>query len=65
MNLWPNNAQGPYRYHLVDVPSWAGNAKLTAAYPELERNTAESLEGKAAVILTNEGWVHEKASGLH
>ncbi|WP_157009878.1 hypothetical protein [Sphingobium sp. YBL2] len=47
------------------MPSWAGNAKLTAAYPELERNTAESLEGKAAVILTNEGWVHEKASGLH
>lgn len=58
-------SQVTYRYHLNDVPTWAGNSKLKAAYPDLERNTVASLEGKAAVILTNEGWVHEKASGLH
>lgn len=57
-------SQVTYRYHLRDMPAWAGNARLKAAYPELERNTAESLDGKAAVILTNDGWVHERSSGL-
>jgi len=57
-------SQVTYRYHLKDMPAWAGNAKMKAAFPELERNAAASLDGKAAVILTNEGWVHEKASGI-
>ncbi|PZU68655.1 hypothetical protein [Sphingobium sp.] len=55
-------SQVTYRYHLKDLPDWARNEKLKVAYPELERNAAESLDGKAAVILTNEGWVHERAS---
>jgi hypothetical protein len=29
-------------------------------FAQLKRDTAPSLEGKAAVILTSEGWVHER-----
>lgn len=57
-------SQVSYRHHLENLPAWTQNAKLRAAYPQLERDTAKSLDGKAAVVLTNEGWVHEKESGL-
>lgn len=54
-------SQVSYKYHLTDLPDWAKNPKVKAAFPDLARNTAESLDGKAAVVLTNDGWKHEKA----
>jgi len=57
-------SQVSYRHHLENLPAWTQNAKLRAAYPQLERDTGKSLDGKAAVVLTNESWVHEKESGL-
>ncbi|MBY9064881.1 hypothetical protein K7957_18250 [Sphingomonas yunnanensis] len=54
-------SQVSYKYHLADLPGWAKNQKMKAAFPNLARNTAESLDAKAAVILTNDGWKHEKA----
>jgi hypothetical protein len=54
-------SQVSYKYHLADLPAWAKNAKVKAAFPDLARNTAESLDAKAAVVLTNDGWKHEKA----
>lgn len=54
-------SQVSYKYHLVDLPAWVNNSKVKAAFPDLARNTAESLDGKAAVVLTNDGWKHEKA----
>lgn len=51
-----------YRYHLKDLPEWARNEKMQAAFSQLKRETADSIEAKAAVILTNEGWIHEKAN---
>lgn len=54
-------SQVSYKYHLADLPDWAENAKVTEAFPELKRNTAESRDAKAAVVLTNDGWKHEKA----
>jgi hypothetical protein len=54
-------SQVSYRYHLADLPDWAKNAKVKAAFPEVARNTAESLDTKAALVLTNDGWKHEKA----
>jgi len=54
-------SQVSYKYHLADLPAWAKNPKMKAAFPDLARNTAESLDAKAAVVLTNDGWKHEKA----
>lgn len=55
-------SQVSYRYHLKDPPDWATNEKMLAAFPQLARDTAESIEARTAVILTNEGWVHQKAT---
>lgn len=54
-------SQVSYTYHLADLPAWANNPKVKAAFPDVARNTAKSLEAKAAVVLTNDGWKHEKA----
>lgn len=54
-------SQVTYRYQLRDLPSWASNEKMLAAFPQLVRDTAESLEGRTAVVLTNDGWVHQRA----
>lgn len=54
-------SQVSYSYHLADLPDWAKNAKMKEAFPDLARNTAESIDRKAAVVLTNDGWKHEKA----
>ncbi len=54
-------SQVSYKYHLTDLPDWAKNPKMKAAFPDLARNTAESLDGRVAVVLTNDGWKHEKA----
>lgn len=55
-------SQVSYRYHLKDLPGWATNAKMLAAFPQLARDTVESLEARTAVILTNEGWVHQRGA---
>ena len=50
-----------YTYHLAGLPDWTTNPKVKAAFPDVARNTAQSLEAKATVVLTNDGWKHEKA----
>jgi hypothetical protein len=57
-------SQVAYRYHLKDLPDWAKNAVMQSAFPQLKKNVADSLEGKTAVVLTNDGWVHERAAKL-
>ncbi|RZM35408.1 MAG: hypothetical protein EOP67_11945 [Sphingomonas sp.] len=53
-------SQVTYRYHLADLPDWAKSARVKAAFPKIARDTADSLDGKAAVVLTGDGWKHEK-----
>lgn len=53
-----------YRYHLKDLPGWALNEKMQLAFPQLKEHAADSIDAKAAVILTNDGWVHEKATRI-
>lgn len=55
-------SQVTYRYHLEDLPGWAENEKMQGAFRQLEQDSADSIDDKAAVILTNEGWVHAKAA---
>lgn len=54
-------SQVSYKYHLADLPDWAKNPKVKSAFPDLARSTAESLDAKAALVLTKDGWKHEKA----
>lgn len=51
-----------YTYQVKDRPAWTRTPALQAAFPQLVRDSAETLEGRAAVVLTNEGWVHERAA---
>ena len=49
-----------YRYHVADLPDWIDNAKVKAAFPEIAEATAEHLDSKATLVLTNDGWKHER-----
>jgi len=54
-------SQVDYTYQLKNMPEWAKSKAMQEIFPQLARDNAETLEGKAAVVLMNEGWVHEKA----
>lgn len=54
-------SQVEYSYQLKNLPEWAKSKPMQEAFPQLARDSADTLEGKAAVVLMNEGWVHEKA----
>jgi len=58
-------SQVSYRYHIKDLPSWAKDKDMQKAFSELERDTADDLKTKTALVLTNKGWVHEKAADLY
>jgi hypothetical protein len=48
-------------WQLESMPEWAKSKAMQAQFPQLARDNADTLEDKAAVVLMNEGWVHEKA----
>jgi len=54
-------SQVEYTWQLKNMPEWAKSKPMQDTFPQLARDNAETLEGKAAVVLMNEGWVHEKA----
>ncbi len=54
-------SQVEYTWQLKNLPEWAKSKPMQAQFPQLARDNAETLGGKAAAILTNEGWVHERA----
>lgn len=49
-----------YTYSPRDVPGWANDSVVREAMPQLERVLQEQQDGKTAMVLTNEGWVHER-----
>lgn len=58
---------GPYTVSEVafvfsprDVPGWAERLRADAAVPQVGRALQAAQEGKATLVLTNEGWVHER-----
>lgn len=54
-------SQVDYTYQLKNMPEWAKSKPMQAAFPQLARDNADTLEDKDAVVLMNEGWVHERA----
>jgi hypothetical protein len=55
-------SQVRYSYRLDEVAPWSAYSGLRAAFPKMARaiDTAQR-EDKASMILTNEGWRHEKS----
>jgi len=52
-----------YRYKVGDFPEWAKDERILAQSRELRRDLAsrdEPIIEEYAMILTNEGWIHEK-----
>ncbi|AZR95946.1 hypothetical protein BBB39_01810 [Bordetella trematum] len=49
-----------FLYKLDGAASWAKSASLQQAYPAFAKQTQGDIKGKAALILTNDGWVHER-----
>jgi len=52
-----------YRYQVGDFPEWAKDERILAQSRELRRDLAsrdEPIIEEYAMILTNEGWIHEK-----
>jgi hypothetical protein len=54
-------SQVNYRFKLEDAEDWARSEAIGANYRNFaERAKAEEISGKAALILTNDGWMHER-----
>lgn len=54
-------SQVNYTYHLTDADNWIKQSALQKAFPDVGRLAAQELiQGQAALVLTNEGWIHEK-----
>ncbi len=52
-----------YTYEVSDFPSWANSSDVLGAFKELKRDidsTSNPIKRLDALILTSEGWVHEK-----
>ncbi|WP_297799977.1 hypothetical protein [uncultured Brevundimonas sp.] len=49
-------SQVDYSFTVNDLPSWASNAAMTTAYPELKTIVDGPVDDKAVLYLTNEGW---------
>ncbi|WP_051882398.1 hypothetical protein [Parvularcula oceani] len=49
-----------YTFELMDVPAWARGTKVTAAFPEIARETSGRRSDSTDLVLTDEGWVHHR-----
>ncbi|ALR19276.1 hypothetical protein [Sphingobium baderi] len=55
-------SQVRYNYRLDDIAPWSADPGLRAAFPRMAKAVdVRQGEDKASLILTNEGWRHEKA----
>jgi hypothetical protein len=51
-----------YRYRLADIAPWTDNAAIKAALPAIGQILAKpTAEAADTLILTNEGWKHQRA----
>jgi hypothetical protein len=57
-------SQVNYTWHLEDVAPWAKTPAFQEAFPVLQELLKDKRDGKALVVLTSKGWMHEKAANL-
>lgn len=43
-----------------EVPVWASDTQVQAALPDLAQKLQAQQDGKAVLVKTNEGWVHQQ-----
>lgn len=53
-------SQVNYRFAVEGAPSWATSDTLLKAFPVAAKELQPDASSRAVVVLTNEGWVHEK-----
>lgn len=62
----PNDVMGmkisrvDFNYKVSDLADWAKNESMSSAFTQLAALNAPEAKGKATLILTNNGWMHEK-----
>lgn len=49
-------SQAKYTYTVVDVPAWASDPAVQAAFPELVEMLKPKHEARIALVLMNDGW---------
>ena len=49
-----------YRYKVKDAADWVRSEGLHAAYKSLKGQAEGEVRDKAVLVLTNEGWLHER-----
>ena len=53
-------SQVNYRYKVDGADDWAKSEVMRANYKDFAEQTQGDVQAKAAVILTNDGWMHER-----
>jgi len=53
-------SQVNYRYKIEAPAKWAALPAIQAAFPKLARDMKDDAADKAVLVLTNDGWVHER-----
>lgn len=53
-------SQVNFRYKVEDADSWARSKEVQASYRNLADQAKDEIDGKATLVLTNDGWMHER-----
>lgn len=48
-----------FSYKITEVAPWANDANIRETYKDIEKTITGKNEGKATLVKTNEGWIHE------
>jgi hypothetical protein len=49
-----------FRYKVDNPSNWAKTKSLRAIFNNFEKETQGDMQGRAALVLTNNGWMHER-----
>jgi hypothetical protein len=55
-------SQAKYTYTVADLPAWAKDASVMAAFPDLAEVLKQKREGRADLVLMNDGWEAQPAA---
>ncbi|XUW91491.1 hypothetical protein OH764_31865 [Burkholderia sp. M6-3] len=53
-------SQVNYLYEVDDAPAWAKQPAIQAAYPSVQHDLSGAPGDKAVLVVTNDGWMHER-----
>ncbi|MCL2625650.1 MAG: hypothetical protein FWD46_02370 [Cystobacterineae bacterium] len=53
-------SQVNFRYKLTGAADWVKTESLGVAYKDFAKRAQDDIQDKAALVLTNDGWMHER-----